>query len=162
MADVLEKTAEQLPDIWFDWYARLIPGCFGVGLYLYLSATIPASPTGIELTIFVLSGYALGHVLQPLAGFLVRRLENRFGNEVKYAAAKRRVGLSPSLVNKVSKAHAEASSMLAFGLALLSNIVWFWNSPRLEKWVAFGFLVYFMFAGVERTYARSRKIKDLG
>jgi hypothetical protein len=81
---------ENLPDIWFDWYARLIPGCFGVGLYLYLSANIPSSPTAVELTAFVLCGYALGHVLQPLAGLLVKLLENRIGNEAKYATAKSR------------------------------------------------------------------------
>lgn len=161
MSDWLEKSIEQLPDVWFDWYARLIPGCFGVGLYLYFSSNIPAEPTGVELIVFLLSGYALGHILQPITGFLVKRVENLYSSERKYAEAKQNLDMRPSLLNKVSKAHAEANSMLAFGLALMLNIVWSWNSPKLDKKVAIVFLIYFVLAAVERTSARNRKIKDL-
>jgi hypothetical protein len=81
--------------------------------------------------------------------------------ERKYAEVKQKPDAMPVLVNKVSKAHAEANSMLTFSLLLLLNIIWFWNSPKLNKCVAFWFLTYFVAAAVERTWARHRKIKDL-
>lgn len=161
MGDTLEKTVEQLPDIWFDWYARLLPGCFGVGLYLYLSLQIPASPTGVHVLLFLLSGYAAGHIAQPISGFFIKRIEKHYGNERKYAQAKRELNPKTSLLNKVSKAHAEANSMFVFGLMLLLNVIWFWTSPRLNKIVAFLVLAYFLFATWERTAARNRKIEDL-
>jgi hypothetical protein len=161
MSDRLDRVFENLPDVYFDWYARLIPGCFGVALYLYLSESIRTAPTGAEVVLFLLFGYGLGHALQPLAGVLVKRVEKLYPSEDNYKKAKQEDAM-PSLLRKVSKAHAEANSMLAFSFALLLNIVWFWNSPRLNKGVAFVFLFYFALAAVERTWARDRKIKDLG
>ena len=162
MTDRLDKVIENLPDVWFDWYARLIPGCFGVGLYSYLSSGIPAALTGVEVVLFLLLGYGLGHVLQPAASFVVKPAEDRYGNEPRYAEAKKNPGVKASSLNKVSKAHAEANSMLGFGFALLVNMIWFWNCPRLNKWVAFVSLIYFLLAAWQRISARNRKIKDLG
>lgn len=88
-------------------------------------------------------------------------METRYGNEQTFAKAKKDPAMTSSLLIKVSKAHAEANSMLSFALALLLNIVWFWNSPMLNKSVAFVSLIYFALAAVERTWARNRKIKDL-
>jgi hypothetical protein len=161
VGDFPEKITEQLPDVWYDWYARLLPGCFGIWLYLYLSSKLPSPPTGVQVAVFLLSGYTLGHVLQPFAGFIVKEAEIKlYDNERKYAKAKLN-GVGPSVLNKVSKAHAEASSMLAFCFALLLNIFWCWNSPRLNRTWATACAIYFAAAALERIRARNRKINDL-
>ena len=92
MSDELAKAIENLPDIWFDWYARLMPGCFGVALYLYLSSSIPAAPNKVEVVLFLLFGYGLGHVFQPLTGFTIKRVEKLYGDEPVYAKAKKEIG----------------------------------------------------------------------
>jgi len=168
MSDSLNKAIEKLPDIWFDWYARLLPGCFGVALYLYLSSEIPSTPTTPHVFLFLFFGYGLGHILQPLSSCLVKYWEKkRFGNEEKYERAKADDSVSESSRNKVSKAHAEANSMLSFALALILNMVHFWLSPKLNNfWFWFWFwpsvsLVYFLVMAIERTYARNRKINDI-
>jgi hypothetical protein len=89
MSELLETVMENLPDVWFDWYARLIPGCFGVALYLYLSSRIPPAPDGVEVVLFILFGYGLGHILQPPVGMVVKRIEKLYGNEKIYALAKK-------------------------------------------------------------------------
>lgn len=66
MSGELDKVVQNLPDVWYDWYARLIPGCFGLGLYLYFSSSIQTTPTTVQVVLFLLGGYGLGHVLQPL------------------------------------------------------------------------------------------------
>lgn len=149
-----------LPDVWFDWYARLLPGCFGAGLYLYLSSSVPAAPTGVHIILFLLIGYGFGHVLHPASSFVVSLLEKFVDklcpNENAYAEAKRDPQTRPSL-----QAHAEATSMFAFGLALLLNVVYF-RIPRMSKKCAvLVLLLYFVLATVERTWSRNRKIEDL-
>jgi len=161
MSDMVEKAIDKLPDVWFDWYARLLPGCFGVALHDYLSSSDPGTPKAREVVLLLLFGYGLGHILQPLTGFVIKRIEKRFGNESKYAKGKKDADIKPSSLGKISKAHAEANSMLSFGFALLLNMIVSWNSTRLNKWYACIALIYFGLAAVERTWARNRKIDDL-
>jgi hypothetical protein len=161
VSDLLDKTVGQLPSIWFDWYARLLPGCFGLGLYMYLSSSIPQPVTAVDGALFLAAAYILGHILQPLAGFMVKGVEELYGREPAYAKAKRNSSTRVSSLNTVSKAHAEANSMAAFALALLLNLCLFWNSKVLNKYLAFATLTYFALAFLERTRARDRKIKDL-
>jgi len=159
---MIEKIAEQLPDIWFDWYARLMPGCFGLGLYLVLSSKVPASPTDAQVVLFVMGGYLVGHALQPASSFVTKLIEKIWGRDQNYAEAKG-ADTPIATLNKVSKAHAEATSMAAFTIALLINLLLrFFESPKLHKGIALGALLYFAAATFERAWARSRKIKDLG
>jgi hypothetical protein len=161
ISDAIEKTIDKLPDIWFDWYARLLPGFFGVGLYLYLSETIPADPTASNVFFLLFSGYVLGHAIQPPVGFLIKEGEKRFGNELDYARAKRDPQITPSSIGKVTKAHAEANSMLSFCVATILNLLYFWNAPLMNRPVAFGLIGYFALPAIGRICARNRKIKDL-
>lgn len=119
-----DKIIGALPDIWFDWYARLIPGSFALGLYLYLSPSFckPDEINAVDVLVFLASGYAIGHFIQPLAEWLVKNVEGKYGNEGSYVEAKHDPRIGASLLNKVSKAHAEAVSMLAcvFGCCSIS------------------------------------------
>lgn len=106
MSDKIDEVIKSLPDVYFDWYARLLPGCFGVGLYLYLSSNIPVSPTGVHVVLFLLFGIGLGHVLQPLAGFPIKLIETYyFDNEASYVKARNADSANPSviLVNKSTR-----------------------------------------------------------
>lgn len=159
---VLEKIAEKIPDVWFDWYARLLPGCFGAAVYIYLSDNVPAQPTGTQLFLFVIVGYVVGHALQPLVGYIVKSAEMLiFNNEEKYGNAKKDPNVKQSSLNKVSKAHAEANSMLAFAFALGVNTFIFWSSEKINQILAIVLVAYFSVAALERVHARNRKIVDL-
>src|SRR3954454_11699398 len=163
---VPDKLIGALPDIWFDWYARLIPGSLTLGLYLYFSDyKVPAEIKAVPVFVLLASGYVIGHLLQPAAESLVKVAERKHGHEKEYVVAKHDPLVGPSLLNKVSKAHAEAVSMLSCALGLLGNTVWFWYLGHLDlrqKMLAFSVLAYLLFAAYERTSARDRKILDLG
>jgi len=172
-SDGMTHVVEALPDVWFDWYARLIPGCLALGLYLSLRGTlndmIIASRRAhtplveaADIVVFLGIGYVVGHCLQPVSELLIKWLEDRYKKEAIYAKAKREHKLSLGLLNKVSKAHAEAVSMLACGIAVAFNLFWFRNSEwPLNKGWAFAAVAYFVFAAIERTRARNTKISDL-
>ena len=160
-----DKIVGALPDIWFDWYARLIPGSFALGLYLYLSGfKTPDDINAVLVFVFLAFGYAIGHFLQPAAEWLIKFAERSHHHEDVYVVAKHDPLIGPSLLNKVSKAHAEAVSMLACALGLLFNILWFWywgSRHLVHKYWGLAVCVYLLVAAYERTSARDRKIKDL-
>jgi hypothetical protein len=128
MSDTLDKVIENLPDAWFDWYARLLPGSLGVVTFAYASGKLNAIPDAGQTFSLLMLGYLGGHLLQPLVGFLTKCLERLHGMEDSYARAKQAANLNLSLIKKVSKAHAEANSMLACAIVLGFNALWFWNA----------------------------------
>ncbi len=166
MGDLAKKFSEnvELPDSWFDWYARLLPGCGGVFLYFALSNKIPTTVGPTEFFLFVFVGYLIGHVIQPLSGFIVNRIEQPITDENRYAGAKTNDQVPASLTRNVSKAHAEANSMCSCGLITAAIAVLLWNSrecPGCCWWCIGGLTVYFFAATIERAFARRRKINDL-
>jgi len=159
MSEFFDQIAEGLPDVWFDWYGRFLPGLFGLSLYGYLLA-LPNVIKDNGVLGFLLAAYLIGHVLQPLSGFLTKLLESCFTNESRYKKAKQ-TSANPSLLNKVSKAHAEACGMLSCALALALVAFLAHDSPNLNLSYVAGAFVYFLAAFIERVNARRRKIADL-
>ncbi len=56
-----------IPDIWYDFYARLLPGTAFALATRYVLLNIQTVPTATELFIFLGIGYFLGLITQPLA-----------------------------------------------------------------------------------------------
>lgn len=163
MSDTISKVIESLPDVWFDWYARLLPGSLGVVAFAYASGKLNAIPNAGEIVSILMLGYILGHLIQPLAGFLTKRIEVLHGKEEIYKRAKQAKNSNQESLKKASKAHAEANSMLACALVLAFNSFWFWKMNSVKNmpcWFA-AICVYCVAAGIERTFARARKIMDL-
>jgi uncharacterized protein involved in cysteine biosynthesis len=55
----------KVPDLWYDVYARLLPGTAFVGAAYYLFSTTPKTPDWIGMLIALLCGYFFGLVAQP-------------------------------------------------------------------------------------------------
>jgi hypothetical protein len=66
----MKDLAEKVPDVWFDWFARLIPGSIGIILFFLIIEK------NYELLFenfipFLFLGYIIGHTIQPVASSLI-------------------------------------------------------------------------------------------
>ncbi|MBI1312961.1 hypothetical protein GC176_16850 [bacterium] len=168
MADATDALGK-LPDVCFDWYARLLPGVSGLGLFFLVSDQFSLPQNATELILFLFTGYVIGHILQPASSFVVDSARRRFfpKQEDEYRRAKHSKEIGTSLLSKVSKAHAEAVSMVSFAFVLALDAIAFMCSSDdpscpMSKvgWFAFGCLMFLVF-GFERVRARAKKIDDL-
>jgi hypothetical protein len=66
----MKELIEKMPDVWFDWFARLIPGCVGVSLY---TIVIEKNYDLIfdNFIFFLFLGYIIGHIIQPISSGLI-------------------------------------------------------------------------------------------
>lgn len=152
----VNKLMEKIPDIYFDWYARLLPGAIGIALFFHMSNSTPTISASY-LVLYAIIAYVSGHVVQPAASMIVGLLQLAIKtDEDTYAKAKADPN-NQNLVDKVSKAHAEAVGMLSTAMILLAISVYFGSWPTLNIF----FVIYCMTASLERSFSRKRKIKDL-
>lgn len=71
------KTELNIPDLWFDFYARLVPGtCFALALYWRKYEKLPALD-GWHLFGLFGAGYVLSLITQPLSSRAARMLEDQ-------------------------------------------------------------------------------------
>jgi hypothetical protein len=147
-----------LPDVYFDWYARFIPGSIGVALY-YQPCNKMFDATVTNLVLHGFLAYVIGHLVQPMAGFVVKRLEmvTKSDHDKRYALAKSDPKCE-SKVKKASKAHAEANSMCA--IAIIMSIMMICKLSQSSIWMYIA-IAYCCLMTIERVYARKRKILDL-
>jgi len=161
---VATKLIDKLPDLHFDWYARFLPGAFVVLFYRYTKGGPYAlEPSATKLLLLVGIAYLIGHVLQPLSSrcAVLSRLRKK-GRELEgiYLVAKRDGSKFKSQTSKVTKAHAESVSMFSMSAGAL--LVWI-KRGLLDDW-RWGVLLVsvLLFAlGIERVFARERKIEEL-
>lgn len=162
-----EKLVEKIPDVWFDWFARFIPGAAGVLIYYFLHDNgVPNDIDGWTVFFFIMVSYLIGHSLQPLSGRLVKWTELAVDSlfykgkrEDKYVRAKGKKNVNSNLLDKISKAHAEANGMLSISFVLVVNFCVLSN--KTISLFAYFLPLYFLAAAVERIFARSRKIDEL-
>lgn len=154
----METLADKLPDVWFDWYARLIPGTIGLTIYLLGIDYFCKLPDLSQIVAVMFGGYLVGHVFQPVSSFFVKKIENLYKNENKYAKAKSNTKIKSSSIRKVSKAHAEANSMFTIALVCIPNLIYFCG--QIQYWIAGG-MIYFILMTFERVRARNIKIEKL-
>ena len=151
-----------LPDIWFDWYARLLPGTFGVFIFDFsFNHFIFIFPTFERMIVIIIIGYIVGPLIQPLVGAIIKVIEKREGVEDIYRRAKPDPNTKESSLRKVSKFHTEANSMLACALFLAVNVIYFWGDNSFYSVLYIVLFLYCLWAMVQRIKSRSRKIKDL-
>jgi len=151
-----EKLIDKIPDIYFDWYARFLPGVIAIIFYFLIGQEAPVI-TATYLFIYAATAYVLGHIIQPLSSLLVLGIQKTIGcNEAKYEAAKKNEQLT-SPTSKVSKAHAESVGMLSSGLLIILAAYYLniWN------YISIGLIAYLILSSVERAFARKRKIEAL-
>lgn len=160
--DSINSLADKLPDIYFDWYARLLPGGAAVLIVLFESDSAQLDFALKHPAFMIVISYVLGHFIQPGAAFVVKLFECEKTKEEVYAFHKRHEPKPKSLLKKVSKAHAEAVSMMSSAL-LVTGIFFLYAflecSWRYHLLFLAILLVLFCY---ERVGARYRKISDLG
>ena len=154
-----EKIVEKIPDVHFDWYARLIPGSIAVALYFILSKA-PYTIDGWHLFLYAAWAYALGHLAQPLASCVVKLIQKAIGtDEEKYERATQIRELKPRTLN-VSKAYAETVGMLSTFILISAALIIVNYQVKIES-IAYSILIYLLFATMERVFARKKKISEL-
>ena len=163
MENVINKLVDSLPDLYFDWYARLMPGVLAVLVFVTLGT--PCQWTYVsdhKLFMFIIA-YVCGHFVQPAAGCVVKALEQwkdkkeGKGYEKHYANYKMKPNPNFNLIAKVSKAHAEANSMSSGAIMLLFVFAYYGLKPLL----LIGAVCLLVLFACERVNARYRKIGDL-
>ena len=149
LEDYGKQIFDKIPDIAFDWYARLIPGIICVSL-LVLVNYINLAFISSNLAITVLIAYLIGHIIQPFSSGILQK---------KYPKLKGKKG--PLL----SKAYSELIgffSCLLFTFLLLcykiTNQTILNESYSIENYIILGFsLILFLFAVDLRKKAYYRK-----
>ena len=151
------RTELRIPDLWYDFYARFLPGsAFIAALYLLLNAPIE-SPTWTELLLLAFAGYFSGLMVQPISsrvtGFLhlgIAKLHKKDKNYVNQVASK----LKPNEKAILDKMHGETTCFVQ--LAMLTGIlVYVTNFLPLPKCFAFHkvSLLWFILSGVFLIFA---------
>ena len=69
------KTELQIPDLWFDFYARLLPGLAFVAALRTLIFSDRTVPAATELVVIVAVGFFCGLLSQPFSSRIVGGLE---------------------------------------------------------------------------------------
>lgn len=93
----------KVPDLWYDVYARLLPGTAFVGAAYYLFSTAPKTPDVVGVLIALLCGYFFGLVAQPVS--------SRIMGLVHYIVAKPR-GENRLYVKMIQKELDDRQSMI--------------------------------------------------
>lgn len=155
-----DQIIDKIPDVYFDWYARLLPGLVAACLYFYLNEVNLSKLTVSLLIAYLFAAYIAGHIIQPVSSFLVDKIQKLIGtDEEHYTYAKSKPELK-FFASKVSKAHSEAVSM--FSSSLLVAAVVMISRERIELSSCWEFLIlYFLVMAVERCHSRKKKINDI-
>lgn len=149
-ADV--KADVTIPDIWYDVYARLMPGAAFVFGTRYVVLPEWKTPTPTELVTILLAGLFVGLVSQPMASWLVKALERRrWPNDnaaERIAQLEAQLGPESRHAKILSKAMGEAqffSQLLWLTLVLLlvgvirSGVGWWAPGAGLLALAAYSF-----------------------
>ena len=65
------KTELNIPDLWFDFYARFLPGILFISALYFLWPGDPNIPSGWLLVLLALAGYCCGLLVQPISSEIV-------------------------------------------------------------------------------------------
>lgn len=115
------KTEISIPDIWYDFFARFLPGVILVfSIWFFLILPIPndisefrnniASINGVEFLLLAILGYFVGLFLQPLSTGLIKKLSHICDKDFdeKIYAAQKTIGQETRRAKILSKMGAEA------------------------------------------------------
>ena len=65
-----EKLADKIPDVYFDWYARLIPGVLALIFYFVVSNEA-VKYSAMNIFLYCGVSYLMGHTVQPLSSLII-------------------------------------------------------------------------------------------
>ncbi len=163
------STEIRIPDVWYDFYARLVPGSVVVAAFYVLMCEKTIQPDGWEIVLILASGYVLSLFSQPissrLTGGLHRLSESIYGKNRTYVREiQRKLGTTSRQSMILSKMHGEVTffvQMFVLSLALLAidkfgSVHWPAPLPAL-CW----FIVAFLVAAFEVALRRLKRAIDV-
>lgn len=127
------NTDLKIPDLWFDFYARILPGSAFVAVAVYYVIGLETSPSALEALLAVFAGYFIAMLTQPFASRMTRRVE-RFAdwlrklNEDHVLQAQQALGRDTRRALLLSKMHGESTffvqiALLSLGLYFIAHLV---------------------------------------
>lgn len=99
-----------IPDLWYDFYARFLPGLAFVAALYYFLIDVPKMPDGNMIIVGIFAGYLTGLITQPissrLAGWIHRIVASVHHEDPLYVDyAKKQFDNRHSMI--ISKMHGE-------------------------------------------------------
>lgn len=165
MSDIAEL---KVPDLWYDVYARLIPGTAFVGLSRLLILGKLDVPSATEVGILAAMGYAVALLTQPFASRLaggVERLaeQRRKVNRHHVRKIQATLGRGSREAMIISKMHGEVVLFCQlFLLAIVFVVVQLVRLPPHGRWLWWnaGFAVFCGIAAIEVATRRLDRALD--
>jgi len=119
----------KIPDLWFDLYARLLPGTLFVAFIRVVVKEIITIPTIIELVLMIFFGFLCALVIQPFSSIITSKIQ-------KFAEWKHDQKMEKDTVRKIqykigrdsrdsmiiSKMHAEVTFFVQIALFVIISL----------------------------------------
>ena len=140
----------KIPEIWYDVYARLLPGTAFVGALYFFFSNSPQMPNGIGFLIALFFGYFIALVAQPLSSEITRWLEGKVlkhyrAEELYVEKIQKELDERQSMI--LSKMHGEITffvQCMVLGIFLLI-IRWFY--PQ-RQWTMESYIFHICFCDI--------------
>jgi hypothetical protein len=128
------KTELKIPDLWYDFYARLLPGTAFVGAIYVLWPGPPSWPDPLQTIVLVAVGYFSALVSQPLASPLSHLIHWLVARRKRYYVESIGKKLSPHEASILDKMHGEVTFFTqCFVLTLVLLIAQIMPRLKLEQ-----------------------------
>ena len=164
------KTELKIVDLWYDFYARFLPGTIFISLIRWVMLRIDNVPSGEEIFVFIGAGYAAGLIIQPISSLLVDFLESIVERNEKNFVKKVRLtkGIPDTESKVLSKMHGETTfytqlSVLSLVYFLLQIIFPTIVKYSLNIWPLACMIIFIGFAYIssKRRFSRAVDIERI-
>lgn len=164
-----ELNAEvKIPDLWYDVYARLLPGSAFVAIAYLLFAPNPEIPTTSGIFLLLCAGFFTGLTAQPISSELTAWIHHcvaRVHGEERLFVDIVRARLDERQVSIIDKMHGETTFFVqCFVLGLLLCAIRLLSSsiPATTPSIVWIFVasVFFLFGAIEFSDRRFRRVRD--
>ena len=128
------ETKLRIPDLWFDFYARFLPGCAFVSFLWYFAFNQNKFPDYWTAVTMIILGYICALITQPISSEIVLAMEycvQRFfapNKDVYYIKdVQRKLGTDSRKSMILSKMHGEVTfyiQLVILGLCALGLLTW--------------------------------------
>jgi hypothetical protein len=117
------QTNLEIPDLWYDVYARFLPGTIFTFAIRYFLLDITTIPTGIEIIMYIGAGYISALITQPIASLITDQIDKWILRSKKkemlfFRQAQKALGPGNQYSKIFSKMHGEVTFFIQ--VALLS------------------------------------------
>ena len=166
------KTKLEIPDLWFDFYARFLPGITFVAIVRLIILQKTTLPQTREFFVLIFAGYVCAFFVQPFSSRITLCLEKAVicmkGLDKDYVRKiQLKIGTSNRQSMILSKMHGETTAFIQFFMlgAVFFLLQLLFTEPvnRLFLAVNFIFLIIFIISSCEvatRRIARAKFIDD--